>query len=105
MPRNWYVKDCGCNYDIEKGTIKVHYFRRKATECEKWVKALLNVLPKIPTKNIVICVKHWLAKYKKYKKKVHQAPEHPTSFFSNPKFFVRHSLDHILKKPWKKARG
>ena len=58
MPRKCCVGDCRCNYDTEKGTIKIHSFPGNTTECKRCDKALPNNLPKSSTKDMVVCVKH-----------------------------------------------
>ena len=52
-----------------------------------------SLCPKSPTKDMVICVKHWPVNHKKYKKKRHQVPVDQSFIFLTPNFFDFQSLD------------
>ena len=56
LPRKCSVGDCSSHYNTVKESIKVHSLPSNATECERWVKVLPNVLSKCPTMDVVACV-------------------------------------------------
>ena len=61
------------------------------SQFETWLEvdvSLGNVLPKEPTKDIVVCVKHWSSNYRTYGKKVHQILVDTLSIFSVPRKFA-----------------
>ena len=114
------VGDCRSNYDTEKETIKVHSFPSNAIEHERWVKALSNILPKTPNKNMVgwllcnfieITLRHGCSPVNllysfrtPFTKNTsgrlgHQVPVDPPSIFATPKSFVRGSLDAPPRDP------
>ena len=60
--------------------------------------SLGNVLPKELTKDIVVCVKHWLSNYRTYGKKVHQVPVDALSIFSLPSKFACQTKTPLRKE-------
>ena len=65
MPRK-----CTVIMTLSKETIKVHFFPSNAAERKRWVKASPNILPKTPTKDMVVCIQQNI-NYKMHKKRDH----------------------------------
>ena len=68
-------------WEIAGVTIKVQSFPISVIESETWVKALLSILLKTPTKDMVVCIKFWSVNYRIYKKKSGKVPADPFYFF------------------------
>ena len=100
MPRKCSVGGCSSNYDSNSTYVPVHQFPSDKLEKDRWINALVNILPKKPTKNMVICALHWPPNYPTYRKKGHDIPANPPSIFSFPKSFSRQSqsLPRNIKK-------
>ena len=63
MPCNCCVARCKTNYESsQKENIKLFQFPADEDECKRWVDALPNII-KDPSKNMVVCEKHWPPNY------------------------------------------
>ena len=87
MVRRCCVGGCKSIYDSESEVVPVHSFPTNVDERQTWVDALPNILSKSPpTRDMVVCVKHWPPNYKTKPKKGHHVPVHLPSVFSLPKY-------------------
>ena len=62
---------CNSNYDTEKEYIKVHYFPSDPDQKQRWINALVNILLKEQTQDIVLCIRYWSSNYRTYSEKGH----------------------------------
>ena len=58
MPRKCCLGGCNRNYGTEKEYVKAHRLPSDPDEKQRWINALVNILPKEPTQDMVVCVKH-----------------------------------------------
>ena len=109
MPRKCCVGGveggCRSNYESEKEVVKVHSFPSDPTERQRWVNALPNILAKPPTKDMVVCIKHWPLNHKTYSKKGHQVWLILPPVFTVPHSFARQNLDATAAPRNVKARN
>ena len=50
---------CNNNYDTENEYVKVHHFQLDPDKKQRWINALVSILPKEPTQDMVAWTKHW----------------------------------------------
>ena len=92
MVRRCCVGGCKSNYDSQDEVVHVHSFPSDPVKRKEWIDALPNILPKEPTRDMVVCVKHWPPNYKTISKKGHQVPAEAPSVFSVPKSCTRQTV-------------
>ena len=59
MPRKCRVGGFNSNYDTENEHLKVQRFPSDADEEQKWINTLVNILPKEPMQDMIVCIKRW----------------------------------------------
>ena len=105
MPRKQC--DWSSNKNTEKEAVKADFSPNNAIQCERWVKALPNILPKSPIKDMVVGVKHQTTRGTK--KPFHQIPVNFLLFFQlkNVLFVRRRYIEYkscLKSKPQQNYR-
>ena len=62
-PRKCCVGGCNSSCNTENEHVKVHRFLSDPDGKQRWINALVNILPKEPTQGMVVCIKHWPSNY------------------------------------------